>query len=182
VFNDVNAGTTGPKDSKHVLVEFFDYNCGACKAMFKSIDTVMKKDPTMRIVFHEYPIFGPQSETNSKIGIAVNRLYADKYFEFHVKMITHEGKVDEKVAMGIAKDLGMDTDKLKAESEKKEVADILESNRKLGDKLHIQGTPTLVIGDEVIPHGMAPEELEARLKASAAPKADAAPAEPKKAQ
>lgn len=166
VFNDPNAASTGPKDSKRVVAEFFDYNCGACKMMFKSLDTVMKKDPSMRIVFHEYPIFGPVSDTNAKIGLAVDRLYPEKYFEFHVRMMTHEGKVDEKTAMSIAKDLGMDTAKIKTESEKKELAAIIESNRELGNKLRIQGTPTLVIGDDIIPHGISPEELEMRLDAA----------------
>lgn len=166
VFNDPNAASVGPKDSKRVVVEFFDYNCGACKMMFKSLDAVMKKDPGVRVVFHEYPIFGPVSDKNSHIGLAVNRLYADKYFEFHVKMMTHEGKVDDKVAFAIAKELGMDVEKLKAEADKKEVADIITANRALGEKLRIQGTPTLVIGDEIIPHGMGPEELEVRLQAA----------------
>jgi protein-disulfide isomerase len=172
IFNDPNAPTVGPKDSKRVVAEFFDYNCGACKMMFKSIDAVLKKDPTTRVVFHEFPIFGPVSETNSKLGIAVSRLYADKYFAFHTKMLTHEGKIDEKAALGIAKDLGMDTAKLKAESQSKEVAEILDNHRKLGEKLGVQGTPTMVFENEIVPHGMSAEDLDARLSGKPAPAAN----------
>ena len=96
----------------------------------------------------------------------MNRLYADKYYEFHTKMMTHQGRVNDKVALGYAKELGMDDAKIKAESEKKEVDAILTSNRELGAKLRIQGTPTMIIGDEVVPHGMDFEELERRLKAA----------------
>lgn len=177
VFNDPNAASTGPKDSKRVVAEFFDYNCGACKFMFKSLDELVKKDPNVRVVFHEYPIFGPVSETNAKIGLAVNRLHPEKYFDFHIKMMTHEGKVDEKVAMDYAKGLGMDVAKLKEESEKKELVEILENNRKLGEKLRIQGTPTLVVGDEIVPHALGFDELEARLNGDAAAAAEAPKAE-----
>jgi protein-disulfide isomerase len=163
IYNDPNAASFGPKDSKRVVAEFFDYNCGACKMMFKSLDQLTKKDKAARVVFHEYPIFGPVSETNSKLGIAVNRLYPEKYFDFHAKMMTHEGRVDEKVALDYAKSLGMDADKLKAESEKKEVADILDANRALGAKIGIQGTPTLAVGDEIVPHAMS---LEAKLNSA----------------
>ncbi len=170
VFNDPNAAHHGPKDSKRVVVEFFDYNCGACKMTFKSIDALVKKDKTVRVVFHEYPIFGPVSDANSKLGFAVNRLYEDKYYEFHTKLMTHEGRVDEKIILDYAKGLGMDTEKLKAEAAKKEIEDLLLAARELGTTLNIQGTPTLAIGDEIIPHGLSPEDLEARVNAAYAEK------------
>lgn len=176
VFNDPNAASVGPKDAKKVVVEFFDYNCGACKFMFKNVQELVNKDKTARVIFHEYPIFGPSSEANSRIGIAVNRLYPDKYYDFHVKMMSHEGRADEKAAYGFAKDLGFDVAKLKAEAAKKEITDVLESNRELGQKLHIQGTPTLVIGEEIIPHALAMDELEAKLNEGAAAPAPAADA------
>jgi protein-disulfide isomerase len=163
LYDNPNAAVAGNKDSKRTVVEFFDYNCGACKMMFKSIDALLKKDKDVRVIFHEYPIFGPASDTNSKIGLAVWRLSPDKYYDFHVKMMTHEGRVDEKVALGIVKELGMDADKVKAESEKKEVSEAIEANRELGQKLRIQGTPTLVVGEEIVPHALSPEDLEARL-------------------
>jgi protein-disulfide isomerase len=166
VYNDPNAAHHGPKDSKRVVAEFFDYNCGACKMMFKSIDELVKKDKDVRVVFHEYPIFGPVSDANSKLGFAVNRLYEDKYYEFHTKLMTHQGRVDEKIILDYAKELGMDPEKLKAEAAKKEVADLLVAARELGAKLNIQGTPTLAIGDEIVPHGMSYEDLEARMNAA----------------
>jgi len=175
VFNDPNAATYGPKDSKRVLVQFFDYNCGACKFMFKSTDALVKKDKAARIVFHEYPIFGPSSEANARIGLAVNRLSPEKYYDFHVKMMTAAQRVDEKMALTFASEIGLDEAKVKAEAAKPEVSAILESNRKLGEKLNIQGTPTLVVGDEVIPHALSFEDLEDRFE-------KAAPQEDKKAQ
>jgi protein-disulfide isomerase len=168
IFNDPTAGSVGPRDSKRVVAEFFDYNCGACKNVFKEIEKVVKKDPSVRVVFHEYPIFGPMSDANAKIGIAVNRLYPEKYFDFHTKMITHEGRVDEKVALGYVKDLGMDANKVKAETTSKEVGEILEANRKLGEKLQVRGTPTMVFLNEVVPHGMDAADLEARLASAEA--------------
>lgn len=166
IFNNADAPNHGPKDSKRVIVEFFDYNCGVCKQMFKGLETLAKKDATVRVVFFEFPIFGETSDTNAKIALAVNRLYPEKYFDFHAKMMTNPARgTDAKVALGFAKALGMDADKVKAESEKKEVADILVANRALGEKLHVQGTPLLIIGDEIIPHALSPEDLEARVNA-----------------
>lgn len=164
VYDATNAGTVGPQDSKRVVVEFFDYNCPACKAQFKMLSEVLAKDKTVRVIFHEYPIFGPQSETNSRIGLAVARLAPEKYFGFHEKMMSMQGRAAEADALKFAKELGLDVEKVKAEAAKPEVQKIITDNHALGDKLQIQGTPTLVVGDEVIPHAVPAEELTAKLK------------------
>ncbi len=164
LYEDPNAAIAGNKDAKRTVVEFFDYNCGVCKMMFKNIDELIKKDKDVRVIFHEYPIFGPVSDTNSKLGFAVWRLYPEKYYDFHSKVMTHEGgRVDEKAMLAIASDLGMNADKIKSESQKEEIQKLLEANRELGNKLQIRGTPTLVIGDEIVPHAIALDELESRL-------------------
>ena len=165
IYNNPDNASTGPKDSKHVAVEFFDYNCPVCKMMFKNLDAALKQDPSVRVVFIEYPIFGPVSDTNAKLGLAVNRLYPEKYYDFHEKMMgtPGHGPGNNEPTYKFIKELGMDVEKVKAESEKKEVIDILEANRELGSKLHVQGTPMLIIGDEIIPHAIELEELKSKL-------------------
>ncbi len=182
LYNNADTASIGPKDSAHTLVEFFDYNCPVCKMQFKTIDAEVKKDPTLRVLFVEFPIFGPVSDTNAKLGLAVYRLYPEKYYEFHEKMMgtPGHGPGDNKPSLQFIKDLGMDVAKVKAESEKKDIADILIKNRELGTKLHVQGTPMLIIGDEIIPHAIDQQELEERLKtAKAKGKAEPVKAEEK---
>lgn len=165
VFDSPDAGMVGPKDSSRVIVEFFDYNCPACKAQFKELDALLKTDKTLRVIFREYPIFGPQSDTNAKIGLAVTRLHPEKYFDFHAKMMGHEGRADEKVALGFVKELGMDVAKVKAEAATDAVAKILRDTHMLGEKLNIQGTPTVIVGDEIVPHALMGDELISKVGA-----------------
>lgn len=163
IFNNVSVPFVGRADSKKTVVEFFDYNCPACKAQFKVIDELHKKDGEVKILFKEYPIFGPQSDTNSKIGLAVQKLDPSKYYAFHTKMMTHEGRADEATALGFVKEIGLDPAAVKAEIVKPEYEETLQANRAIGDKLHIQGTPTIVIGDEVVPHMVAMPEFVEKL-------------------
>ncbi len=167
LYNSPDNAFFGPKESVRTVVEFFDYNCPVCKMQFKGLDAEVKKDPTLRVVFIEFPIFGPVSDTNAKLGLAVWRLYPEKYYEFHEKMMSTpgHGPGNNEPTYQFMKDLGMDVEKVKAEADKKEVGDILVKNRELGTKLHVQGTPLLIIGDDIIPHAIDPEELEGRLKA-----------------
>ena len=62
-----------------------------------------------------------------------------------------------------AKALGLDVAKIKAEIAKPEYAEMLQVNRGIGDKLHVQGTPTLIVGEEVIPHAVNVSEIEQKF-------------------
>lgn len=182
LYNSPNNAFVGQKDSKRTIVEFFDYNCPVCKMQLKGLDSILKKDPSVRIIFIEFPIFGPVSDLNAKLGLAVWRLYPEKYYEFHKKMMSTpgHGPGNNEMTYTFMKDLGMNVEKVKAEAAKKDISDIIDKNRELGTKLHVQGTPMLIVGDETIPHAVETEELQSRLDAAAkgddsapAPKTDA---------
>lgn len=163
VYDTKNVGIYGPKNGKRVVVQFFDYNCPACKAQHRALAEVVAKDKNVTILFREYPIFGPVSETNSRLGLAVARLAPEKYYGFYEKMMAFKGHAEEKDAVKMIEQLGLDVEAVKAEAAKPEINSILEKNRQMGDKLQIQGTPTLVIGNEVIPHALGPDDLEQKL-------------------
>ena len=162
VLDDSKEAYIGNKDSKNVVVEFFDYTCPACKGMFEQLDKLVANHKDVKVIFREFPIFGETSETNSKLALAVWNLYPEKYYEFHKAMMKASGR-DTKTTHGIITKLGMNLAKVEKESQDDKYANLLKENRDLGTQLHIQGTPTLIIGDELIPHGMGYEELEARL-------------------
>ena len=167
LYNNPNTASIGPKDSKRTVVEFFDYNCPVCKMQFKILSNLVKKDPTVRVLLIEFPIFGPVSDMNSKLGLAVWRLYPAKYYDFHDKMMgtPGHGPGNNEPTLAAIKELGMDVEKVKTEAASKEVAEALEKNRELGGKLRVQGTPLVIVGDEIIPHAVELAELEGRLKA-----------------
>jgi protein-disulfide isomerase len=153
----------GKEDSKAVVVEFFDYNCPACKMAFQAINELHSKDKDVKVIFKEFPIFGPVSEMNSKIGLAVATLAPAKYFEFHSKMMTFEGRTDEAQTMKFATEAGLKEADIREEIKKPEYQAYLDSMRELGNKLGIQGTPSLVIGEELVPHALDYQGLEAKV-------------------
>jgi len=154
IFNDAKDGHTGPANADVVVVEFFDYNCPACKMMFKGLDELAHKDKNVRIVFKELPIFGPSSEENSRVGIAVSALAPEKYFAFHEKVMGSEGRISSEQAIIFAKELGIDEAKLKDEMQKDYVNEKISANHALAEKLNVSGTPAIIVGDELIPSAM----------------------------
>lgn len=171
-FSEAYLPRAGNPKGDVTLIEFFDYNCPACKAAFEAIDTVMKQDKNLRVIFVEFPIFGPQSEENAKLGLAVYKHYPDKYFDFHSGLMRHKGKIDLNFALNIAKNLGMDTGKLSTEIKKEEYATYISKDRETASKLMIQGTPAIIVGDYFNNGAVGASELKSQIEWSRSGKKD----------
>jgi protein-disulfide isomerase len=147
--------SVGNKDAKVAVVEFFDYNCSACKFAFKAIDAAMKGDhKDVRFIFMEYPIFGEQSVRIAKIGLSIYALAPEKYYDFHKHMMEHKGSVTVEEALAYAEKIGVKRADIEKEMAKPKYEEIHKANSELGEKLKVNGTPFMIIGEEVVPHAL----------------------------
>jgi protein-disulfide isomerase len=152
IYANKTHGSIGDASAKVKIVEFFDYNCSACKYMFNSIDGLFKgglKD--VQVIFVEYPIFGESSKALSRIALAVNQLAPAKYFEFHSKMMKHKAKIEAADAYKYADEVGIKKEAIEKELQNPKYNEMLAANEKLGIDLKLRGTPFLIVGDEPIP-------------------------------
>lgn len=150
IFKAPTDAVVGNPDGKTTIVEFYDYNCGFCKRAMGDMMALTKTDPDLRFVLKELPILGPDSEKAHIVSQAFHRLMPQKYSEFHLKLLGGEGRATEDTALQLAASLGADLDALKAEMAKPEVQATLAGNRQLAESLQINGTPSYVVGDEVV--------------------------------
>ena len=125
------------------LVEFFDYQCIHCKKMMPIIDTLLKNDKNLRVIYKEFPIFGQGSETASQVALAA--AMQGKYQQMHDALLKLEPRLDEKLVMNTAKSIGLDMTKLKTDMASKTVSAQLEKNRQLAEKMHLMGTPAFIV-------------------------------------
>ncbi len=166
LFNEADDPVAGNKDGDVTIVEFFDYNCPACKMMLESIEAVLLKDKNVRVVFKEFPIFGKKSDDNAKVALAVYQLAPNKYFDFHAAIMRQKGKVDQDYMIRTAKNLGIDETKLKEEIKKPVYDEMLKKDRELAGRLKVRGTPAVIIGDVLIPSALDAASLERQVKAA----------------
>lgn len=141
------------------IVEFFDYNCGYCRKAFDDIAELVKQEKDVRVVFVEFPILSEGSRVASEAAIAATK--QNKYWEFHRALMEYNGPIQPDTVFKIAKDVGLDIDKLKKDMKEPEVAKIIQDNLQLGTSMGVQGTPAFFVGDEAIPG--APTELRSIL-------------------
>lgn len=125
------------------IVEFFDYQCIHCKKMSPVIAGLIKKDSDLRVIYKEFPIFGKSSELASKAALAAGM--QGKYQSMHHALLSADKRLNDKIIMDAAKSIGLDMKKFKVDMDSKEVADALEANRALAEKLHLMGTPAFIV-------------------------------------
>jgi protein-disulfide isomerase len=164
IFRSPVSHVAGNPDGDVSVVEFFDYNCGYCRRALPDVVKLVKDDGKVRLVLKELPIFGEDSEAASKYALAAAN--QGKYFEMHQKLFSEPGKADKDKALRIAKELGLDIDKLEKDSQSDDIKKALAEAKDLAQKLNLQGTPLYLIGDHVLPG--APDDLYDQLKANVA--------------
>jgi protein-disulfide isomerase len=152
----------GNPNGKVTMVEFFDYNCGYCKRAMPDVMRMVEEDKDLRLVMKEFPILGPGSLVAAKAALASKK--QGKYWDFHLAMLGRDGHVEADAVMEIAKSVGLDVQKLKADMESEEIGDIIEANMSLAQKLGIQGTPAFIVDETLIPGAIGYEALAASVK------------------
>lgn len=131
------------------MVEFFDYNCGWCKKGLPEVMSLLDKDKGLKLVMKEFPIFGGDSDYAAMAALASKK--QGKYWEFHVALLGHEGKVTRASVDEIAAAQGLDVEKLKEDMKSPEIAKVIAANQQLAQDLNITGTPAFIIDKTVVP-------------------------------
>src|SRR6476646_10439652 len=152
LFSSVDQVTLGNPKGNVTFVEFFDYNCGYCKRAMTDMLTLLKDDPNLKVVLKEFPVLGPSSVEAAQVAIAVNMQdkTGKKYLEFHLKLLGSRGEANKVRAMAVAKDIGLDMARLDKDLASPEVKATLQESFKLDEALGLNGTPSYVIGDNVV--------------------------------
>lgn len=157
IFRDGTDFVAGNPDGKVTMVEFFDCNCGWCKKGFSEVMALIESDKDLRFVLKEFPIFGGDSDYAAQAAIAAGK--QGKYWDLHVAMFSHEGKITKETVDELATAQGLDMAQLKKDMESPETAAMLERNRTLAQSLAINGTPAFIIDDKLVPGYLPKAEL-----------------------
>jgi protein-disulfide isomerase len=150
LFDSPHQVTLGNPKGNVTFVEFFDYNCGYCKRAMSDMLTLMKTDPKLKVVLKEFPVLGPGSVEAAKVAVAVRMQAPDKYLEFHTKLLGGRGEANAARALAVAKEIGLDMNRLQKDMKSPEVEATLKQDFGLAEVLGLNGTPSYVIGDNVI--------------------------------
>ncbi len=146
LFHQPTDPVAGNPNGKISIVEFFDYQCPHCVDMAPVISGIIKANPNVRIIFKEFPIRGPMSEMAARAALAAN--LQGKYMVFsHALLTSKQEPLTQDIIFQIAKDNGLDVEKLKKDMNGPAVNKQLKDNLKLAQDLKLFGTPALFIAN-----------------------------------
>ena len=164
LFSSVNQATLGNLKGGATIVEFFDYNCGYCKRSLDDMARLMKSDSNLKVVLKDFPVLGPGSVEAAHVATALrNQFKADKFWDFHQKLLGMRGQIGKTQALAVAKELGADMDKLEKEMGSPAVAASIQEVALLADQLNLTGTPSFVIGQDVVVGAIPYDEMKSKV-------------------
>lgn len=132
------------------ITEFFDYNCGYCKRAASDMAVLLQSDPNLRVVLKEIPVLGPPSEAAARVSLAFREVAPERYGAFHKALLATRGPVDEARAFAVATENGVEAERLRPLLQGAAVQAALSESGSLSMALGINGTPSYVVGDELV--------------------------------
>ncbi len=163
IFNADHDGIIGNPEGSVTIVEFFDYNCGYCKRALPDMEALVADDPDLRFVLKEFPILGPDSQRAHVVSMAFHNLYPQSYDAFHRDLMASEARVTEDEAVLVAIRHNADEAALRQEMENPAIIAAFQETYELADQLSITGTPSYVVGNEVVFGAMGRDVLAEKI-------------------
>ncbi len=155
-------GRFGNPEASFVIYEYSDYNCGYCKRLFKTLQTLVSEDKDVLIVIKEFPILSKSSVSAAKAALAAEE--QDKFLEYHLALMTSGGGITDTSLRKTAETLGLNMKQFNEAISSDRLDRILRRNIDAGRAIGIEGTPALLIGDRIIPGAISLEEIKALIK------------------
>ena len=147
------------------IVEFFDYNCGYCKRAMPDLQRIVAEDKNLRLITKDFPVLGQPSVEAASVALAAKQqLSPEKLWGFHQKLMTVRGQIGKAQALDAAKDAGADMAKLAKDMENPAIRAAIEENVQIADALGVTGTPTYIVGNDVVVGAVGYAELKGRVE------------------
>lgn len=144
------------------LVEFTDYACGYCRASVPEVEALIAANPELKVVIRELPILSPASADAARWSLAAAE--QGKFAAFHKAMFA-AGRPDANSIEVAAAQAGMDLDRARQVIAEPRVEAEIRQNLDFARQLRIDGTPSWVIGEQLMAGAVGQKVLQEAIDA-----------------
>jgi protein-disulfide isomerase len=146
-----DSASKGPEGAPVVLVEFADFECPACAAARPVIDDLYDRHrDTVRVVFKHFPLgMHPNAEKAARAAVAAGR--QGKFWEMYALLFENQTKLGADNVEKLASSLGLDLARFRQDRDSEATADAVARERKQGEGLSLDSTPSLFINGRPFP-------------------------------
>jgi protein-disulfide isomerase len=133
------------------LLQFYDLNCPFCREAAADVDTLVRADKKLKLVFVPYAVLSVQSIQGALVEMAAAKMLTPaKYLEFHKRIYASRGTIDAPRVLAAAKDVGLDAQQLASIANAESTLESLKENVAFGSSAQLVATPAYVINGVAI--------------------------------
>ncbi|TCM41304.1 DsbA family protein [Novosphingobium sp. ST904] len=149
--NDPGVPILAPQGYDVTVVVFSDYQCPYCRKFHADLNRLLASDRKLRVVYRDWPIFGGLSREAARVAMATR--YQGKHAAFNDALMAGPVKLDATTIRQAAARAGVDWPRLQTDLKLhgNDIDAALQRTGRLAETLGLSGTPSLVIGDYLIP-------------------------------
>lgn len=140
----------GKPTAAYTIVEFADYACSHCKEASEEMDEIVKKNPDRyRLAFRNFPL-GRWVHSAEEAAAAEAAGLQGKFWEMHDTLFAHQKEVEDgdfgqKQILAWAKEIGLDTVRLKKDMESAAMRDRVANDHHVAELNRVDLTPSFFI-------------------------------------
>ena len=153
----------GNPDGAITLVEFSDYACSYCRRSMDDVMALIAANPDLKVVIREFPILSEHSGNAARMALAAAQ--QGRYAQFHDAMFAKDGPSEETIAAA-AQEAGVDLARAQAAIDSGEFEAQLQNNVFLAQSLGFTGTPSWVVGDQVLNGAVGADRIAEAIEAA----------------
>jgi len=157
-----------PKGDVSIVV-FFDYACPYCRQGHADVARLAAEDKGIRVVFRDFPVLSPASDEAAMASLSAAQ--QGRYERFHDAMFETPGKVAHERTVAIVRVAGLDEMRTAKDLASPALKAEIKKNLELGRALGLTGTPSYVVGDQILSGAVGYEKLKEAVAAARAVKA-----------
>jgi protein-disulfide isomerase len=150
VLTDPGSPAAGAANPQVTIVVFTDYQCAICKVTDPALTRLIESDPTVRVIWKDWPIRGPASSLAARTALAAHR--EGRYVQVHTALMAANGQLTPERIADIARAAGADPDLARRHA--REIDAQLGRHTLQAFGLGVAGTPTYLVGPYLLEGGL----------------------------
>lgn len=146
------------------VVVFFDYACPFCRQGHVDVAKLAAGDKGVRVVYRDFPVLSPASEEAAMASLSAAQ--QGRYARFHDAMFETPGKVTHERTVAMVRTAGLDELRTARDLDAPVLKAEIKKNLDLGRALGLTGTPSYIIGNQILSGAVGFEKLKEAVAAA----------------
>lgn len=153
--------TQGNASAEIVLFKFSDFECPYCAvSAIQMKDFVEQHEGDILYVYKHFPLTQIHAEAMPAAKASWAAARQGQFWLYHYGLFAHQERLGEDLYLELAESLQLDLDRFNRDRTSPEAEAAIQADLELAQQLKLNGTPSFIMNDLLIPGGAPPQLFE----------------------